>query len=156
VDRYLIPIRSLFAIALSLIFSVMLVKPGFANENWETIVQISDPTGTVTIQEDQVAAKNRSWFSRDLPVTLDELAFASATVATAFVAAAGSIALFVPAESQMAALTVLILIAATPVDGLIIGGGAIAAYRYFRRDELAEAIEVFSPSWIDRWTYNPN
>jgi hypothetical protein len=89
-------------------------------------------------------------------VTFDELVVASAAVATTFVAAAGSIALFVPPEAQVAVFTGLIFIAVTPVDGLIIGGGAIAAYRYLRRDQSAEEIEAFTPSWIDRWTYNPD
>ena len=152
----MLTIRSLFVVAVALIISVILAKPGSASGNWEAIVQISSPTATVPIQEDQVATKNRSWLPRDLPVTFDELLVASAAIATTFVVATGSIALFVPPEAQAAVFTGLIFIAATPVDGLIIGGGAIAAYRYFRRDQSAEEIEAFAPSWIDRWTYKPN
>ncbi|MDA0369764.1 MAG: hypothetical protein O2995_15395 [Proteobacteria bacterium] len=89
-------------------------------------------------------------------MTFDELIVATAAVATTYVAAAGSIALFVLPEAQIAVFTVLILIAATPVDGLIIGGGAIAAYRYFGRDQAGAETETFEPSWLDRWTYSPN
>jgi hypothetical protein len=149
-------IRSLFAISLVLILSVMTANPGSARGNWEAIVQISGPATPVPIPEDPVAAKDQSWFPSDLPVTFDELVVATAAVATTFVAAAGSIALFVPPEAQIAVFTGLVLIAATPVDGLIIGGGAIAAYRYFGRDQSGEGTEAFEPGWIDRWTYNPN
>jgi hypothetical protein len=149
-------IRSFFAISLVLILSVMPAKPGSAQANWEAIIQISGPAAPVPIPEAPVVAKGHSWFPSDLPVTFDELIVATAAVATTFVAAAGSIALFVPTEAQIAVFAGLVLIAATPVDWLIIGGGAIAAYRYFGRDQSGAETEAFEPSWIDRWTYDPN
>ena len=147
-------IRSFFAISLALILSVIPAKTGSAQGNWEAMVQITSPAASPPTLAP--LARDQSWFPRDLPVTFDELVVATAAVVTTFVAAAGSIALFVPPEAQIAVFAGLVVIAATPVDGLIIGGGAIAAYRYYGQDQSGTETEPFEPSWTDRWTYNPN
>jgi hypothetical protein len=155
-ERRVVVMRLLIVVTLALVLSALLTPPVSARGSLEALVQISDPTTSVPIPEDNVVAKDRSWNPNDLPVTFDELVVASAAVVTTFAAAAGSIALFVPPEAQLAVFSGLIFIAATPIDGLIIGGGAIAAYRYFRGDQSAAEPEAFAPSWIDRWTYSPN
>ena len=149
-------VRLLLVAVLTLFFGVASATPGLARATWEMTSQISDPSAAAAASSRAPGDTNsHSWFQGDVPVTLDELAVATAAVATTFAAAAGSIALFVPPEAQLAVFASLVVIAATPVDGLIIGGGAIVAYRYFRNEPNDVDREAFTPSWIDRWTYTP-
>lgn len=93
-----------------------------------------------------------------LKVNVDELIIGGAAVVATFAAAAGSVLIFVPHEAQVAAFAALVLVAVTPIDGLIIGGGAIAAYRYLKNDALDHDIEDGgpTPAWIDNWRYSVN
>jgi hypothetical protein len=149
--------RSLLVVTLALFLSVASATPTFSRSNWDTATQISGSSTPLTAETyTDTSAKEQSWFKGELSVTFDELMVAAAAIATTFATAAGSIALFVPPEAQLAVFTGLIIVAATPIDGVIIGGGAIAAYRYFRDETVDADLEVFAPSWIDRWTYVPN
>lgn len=152
----MITVRLLFVAALALFFSVAPTNSGLARANWEMTNQVSAPVAGKVVAASSEApggTDNQSWFQGDFPVTLDELAVATVAVATTFAAAAGSIALFVPPEAQLAVFASLVVVAATPIDGIIIGGGAIAAYRYFRDEPDGEDLEAFTPSWMDGWTY---
>jgi len=152
----LIITRSLLVAALTLFLSVAPTKPGSARGNWDTVIHVASSSAPVPSAENLEANNGQSWFQGGFPVTFDELLVATAAVATTFAAAAGSIALFVPPDAQLAVFAGLVFVAATPIDGLIIGGGAIAAYRYFSHEPADAHLEVFAPSWIDRWTYVPN
>lgn len=152
-EGHLIIARSLLVAALALFLSVVPTKPSVSRGNWDTVEQISGWASPVTRTENSAPVDSQSWLQGDYSVTFDEMIVATVAVATTFAAAAGSIALFVPPEAQLAVFSGLVFIAATPIDGLIIGGGAIAAYRYFRYEAADADLEVFAPSWLDNWTY---
>jgi hypothetical protein len=152
----LIITRSLLVVALTVFLSVASTKPISARENLDITLPVSSASSPDTSTENSNAGNGGSWFQDGFPVTFDELLIASAAIVATFAAAAGSIVLFVPPEAQLAVFTGLIFITATPIDGLIIGGGAIAVYRYFRGEPADADLEPVAPSWIDRWTYAPN
>ena len=91
-----------------------------------------------------------------LKVTADESFVGGVAVVTTFAAAVGGVMIFVPPTAQAAAFVLLLAIAATPIDGLIIGGGAIAGYRYLKREALDQDLEYAAPSWSDGWRYSVN
>jgi hypothetical protein len=97
-----------------------------------------------------------SWLPKSMKVSFEEMLVATGAVTASFAAAAGTVAFLAPPRAQLALFAGLMVLAATPIDGLIIGGGAIAAYRYYNKAPLDTDLEDSPSAWIDNWSYRSN